>query len=167
MTHPSQRRHDEIFTRRRTVGKKTNAKVRAMIAVLPSAPSSPLVMAALAALAGAAPTTAWSQGTAPAAPAVPAASATVGAPVPLLPPAPRAASAQTTQRDAMMMTDTPEYCASLGGRVEDMARGVKVSAETEDLLREGQRLCEGGKTRVGVQHLRRAYILLRQASTGP
>lgn len=133
-----------------------------MFAVLPSAPPSPLVMAALAALAGAAPTAAWSQGTAPAAPSA----QSVGAPVPLLPPpANRNAPAPTPQHDAMMMTDTPEYCASLGGRVEDMARGVKVSSETEDLLREGQRLCEGGKTRVGVQHLRRAYIQLRQAST--
>jgi hypothetical protein len=159
MTSTTRRRHEEMFTRRRTARKKTIAKVRVMFAVLPSAPPSSLVMAALVALAGAAPTAAWSQGTAPAtAPAV-------GAPVPLLPPAPRVAPAGPADRDAMVMTDTPEYCASLGGRVEDMARGVKVPTETEDLLREGQRLCEGGKTRVGVQHLRRAYIQLRQAST--
>lgn len=164
MTRTKRRCHEEMFTRRRTAGKKTNAKVRVMFAVLPSAPPSPLVMATLAALTSAAPTAAWSQATAPMTPA--AAPSAVGAPVPLLPPpVTRVAPAPTAQHDAMVMTDTPEYCASLGGRVEDMARGMKVSSETEDLLREGQRLCEGGKTRVGVQHLRRAYIQLRQAST--
>ena len=130
-----------------------------MIAVFPAAPPSPLVMAALAALIGAVPTAAWAQAAAPVAPAPGA----IGAPVPLLPPQPsQAARAPDTP---MMMTDTPEYCASLGGRLEDMARGVKVSSETANLVREGQRLCEGGKTRAGVQHLRSAYILLRQAST--
>jgi hypothetical protein len=141
-----------------------------MIAVFPAAPSTPLVMAALAALTGAVPTAAWGQSTAPAVPATATSAsvgASVGAPVPLLPPAANrpANAAQTPHHEAMIMTDTPEYCVSLGGRVEDMARGVKVSSETADLLREGQRLCEGGKTRSGVQHLRRAYIQLRQSST--
>lgn len=187
MTNTTRRRHEEMFTRRRTAGKKTNARVRVMIAVFPAAPPSPLVMAALAALTGTVPTVAWGQGSTPTAPAgnAPAHTApltasvtasahasapAVGAPVPLLPPATRIAPHQTSpsqnaDRTPTMMTDTPEYCASLGGRVEDMAREAKASSEAADLMREGQRLCEGGKTRVGVQHLRRAFIMLRQTNT--
>ena len=61
-----------------------------------------------------------------------------------------------------MTTDTAEYCHSLHDRVDGMARDSKPPAAAIDLAREGQRLCETGKTRSGILHLRRAFILLRQ-----
>lgn len=89
--------------------------------------------------------------------------APLGAPVPLLvPPPPTLLAPPQLAHVPEMMTATPEYCATLGGRVGTMARETKVTAEAADLVREGQRLCEDGKTRSGVQHLRRAFILMRQ-----
>jgi hypothetical protein len=88
----------------------------------------------------------------------------VGAPVPLLPPSPsqRPAPAPNTMVQVPdVMTDSPAYCSSLSDRVGGMARGEKVSPEAAEMAREGQRLCEGGKTRSGIQHLRRAFIMLR------
>jgi len=60
-----------------------------------------------------------------------------------------------------LMTDSPAYCAKLSNRVDEMARGDKAHAEAAEMAREGQRLCDTGKTRNGIQHLRRAFIMLR------
>ena len=132
-----------------------------MITLLPAGSPRSLVVATLATISGAIPAAAWGQTTSSA-----SAPAALPPPVPLLVPQPAARPAAPAQMVGVpnMLTDTPEYCASLSDRVGDMARDVKVSAEAVDLAREGQRLCEDGKTRSGVQYLRRAFILLRQTS---
>ena len=92
----------------------------------------------------------------------PAAAAPLMLQVPPPPATARVAPALPPATDAARMTtDTPEYCNSLHGRVDGMARDSKPPAEAIDLAREGQRLCETGKTRSGILHLRRAFILLR------
>jgi len=106
-----------------------------------------------------------------------AASPQVGAPVPLLVPPQSHQQTATTSHSAAgnapaggsggtvdvpdLMTDSPAYCAKLSNRVDEMARGDKTPAEAAEMAREGQRLCDTGKTRNGIQHLRRAFIMLR------
>jgi len=87
-------------------------------------------------------------------------------PVPLTVP-PQRPSAGTNDGQTNLpglVSDGPEFCASLGERVGDMSRDTKVPAEVADLAREGKRLCADGKTRSGILHLRRAYVLMRQTS---
>lgn len=64
---------------------------------------------------------------------------------------------------ATVTSDSSEYCQHLSGRVDGLARDAKPPppAEVAGLAREGQRLCEDGKTRSGILHLRRAFIMLR------
>ncbi len=130
--------------------------------------SAPLMMACVALCAGAMPGQAWGQSPNPTSPIPTQTPRAMAAPVPLLVPLlvpPAAAVRAPTPSVAgvpTVITATPEYCASLGGRVGDMAREAKAPAEAADLAREGQRLCEDGKTRSGILHLRRAFILLRQ-----
>jgi len=88
-------------------------------------------------------------------------------PVPLTVPPPRSAAGTSDGPNTIpgLVSDGPEFCASLGERVGDMSRDAKVPAEAADLAREGKRLCADGKTRSGILHLRRAYVLMRQTST--
>ncbi|MSO91072.1 MAG: hypothetical protein EXR01_05750 [Acetobacteraceae bacterium] len=101
----------------------------------------------------------------------------------LLPILPSGARAQegpisllpTPGREAWIATDavrtttnSAEYCSELQDRVDTMARDAK-SQTTEQVLslsQEGGRLCKHGQTRSGIQHLRRAFILIRPPEGG-
>ncbi len=88
-------------------------------------------------------------------------------PIPLL-PAPAAVPSPTIAGYLHTTTDSSEYCKHLHGRVDDLMRGTKASAadQVRSLSEEGERLCRHGQTRSGIQHLRRAYVLLRPPETG-
>jgi hypothetical protein len=65
------------------------------------------------------------------------------------------------ERDAPMpvLSDTPEYCATLENRVR---RQRNRPPEVEELLREGHLLCDHGQVREGIAQLRRALLMLKQ-----
>lgn len=66
-------------------------------------------------------------------------------------------------------TDTPEYCVHLRDRVREMIREAEVPppGEVAFLSSEGQRMCDHGQTRGGIQRLRRALVMMMHWSAGP
>lgn len=62
-------------------------------------------------------------------------------------------------------TDSPEYCKQLYGQVDHLMRGTKTTTndKARTLTEEGERLCQRGQTRSGIQYLRQAYVLLSKA----
>lgn len=87
----------------------------------------------------------------------------------LLLPAPPSAPA-TVQANAdtgylRTTTDSPEYCKQLHGQVDHLMRGAKTTTndKARTLTEEGERLCQRGQTRSGIQYLRQAYVLLSKA----
>ena len=83
-------------------------------------------------------------------------------PVPLL-PAPEKPAAAIAGENVRVTSESSEYCAQLQDRVGTMMRDQKTPAaeEAASLSQEGERLCKHGKTRSGILHLRRAFILIR------
>lgn len=82
-------------------------------------------------------------------------------PIPLL-PAPPAAPARVESESLRTTTDTAEYCKHLHGQVDHLLRGTQIATDEKvrNLSEEGERLCQRGLTRSGIQHLRRAYVIL-------
>lgn len=72
-------------------------------------------------------------------------------PVPFAPPmAPR------------MTSETPEYCAHLGGEYARALRNhPQASAESRMLAEEGSKMCARGHLRAGIMRLRRALKMVR------
>lgn len=68
-----------------------------------------------------------------------------------------------------VMTDTPEYCATLRDRLDRMPPDAPslVLAEVQSLETEGRRLCDAGETRGGILRMRRALMLMMHASRDP
>ncbi len=68
-----------------------------------------------------------------------------------------------------LMTDTPEYCAQLGERLDVLIGGSATPPprEVTDLSVQGQTLCAHGHVRGGVQRLRRALIIMQQHAAAP
>ncbi len=67
-----------------------------------------------------------------------------------------------------VISDTPQYCLYLLDQVSDMVRGAPVPPpqEVTFLSSEGQRMCDQGQTRGGIQRLRRALVLMMHQSAG-
>jgi len=88
-------------------------------------------------------------------------------PVPLL-PAPVKPQATMPSENVRVTSESSEYCAQLQDRVDNMVRESKTPAAKEavSLSQEGERLCKHGKTRSGILHLRRAFILIRPREEG-
>ncbi len=61
-------------------------------------------------------------------------------------------------------TDTREYCNKLRDRVSMLIHEARTPPSTEvfDLSVEGQRMCDHGQPRGGIQRLRRALMLMHQ-----
>ena len=93
-------------------------------------------------------------------------------PVPLVPApkAPQAAVPHVTApgENVRVTSESSEYCAQLQDRVDNMMRDSKTpeAEEAASLSQEGERLCKHGKTRSGILHLRRAFILIRPREEG-
>ena len=68
-----------------------------------------------------------------------------------------------------LMTDTPEYCAHLHWRLNDLVAHAPSPPPREviELSDSGQRLCLHGHVRGGVQRLRRALIIMMQRAEAP
>jgi hypothetical protein len=66
-------------------------------------------------------------------------------------------------------TDSREYCERLRREITCLIRQATIPLETRilDLSAEGQRMCEQGRTRGGIQRLRRAMVILRQDMAAP
>lgn len=63
---------------------------------------------------------------------------------------------------ARVTTDTPEYCAHLLSRIDQMRARVEEPAQRVDILAaQGRRLCASGHIRPGIARLRRALLLLQ------
>ncbi len=73
------------------------------------------------------------------------------------PPPPGAAG------DALVTTDTPEYCETLADRVRraESARPNPPS-QADELAEEGHHMCATGLIRGGLVRLRRAWLMLRR-----
>lgn len=89
-------------------------------------------------------------------------------PTPLLPaPASVPSSVQASADTGYLRTttDSPEYCKQLQGQVDHLMRGAKTTTndKARTLTEEGERLCQRGQTRSGIQYLRQAYVLLSKA----
>jgi hypothetical protein len=69
----------------------------------------------------------------------------------------------------VVTTDTPEYCHKLLDRVGQAihAAAGPPPVEVSSLSTEGQRMCNAGLTRGGILRLRRALLILEQASVPP
>jgi hypothetical protein len=66
-------------------------------------------------------------------------------------------------------TDTQEYCLHLQRQVSGLVRTAGLPREHPviELSREGQLMCDQGRTRIGIQRLRRAMVILRQDMAAP
>jgi hypothetical protein len=65
-------------------------------------------------------------------------------------------------------SDTPEYCLRLLDRVVDMVHASAAPPpEATRLSSEGERMCDQGQTRGGIQRLRRAWVLLTHPDGTP
>jgi hypothetical protein len=75
----------------------------------------------------------------------------------------------TAQAPQQVISDTPEYCLHLLDRVSEMVRGAPFPPpqEVTFLSSEGQRMCDQGQTRGGIQRLRRALVLMMRQNAGP
>ncbi len=61
----------------------------------------------------------------------------------------------------VVMSDTPEWCIHLQGKVAELAQTVaKPHAQADRLAREGRHLCAIGRIRLGIMRLRYALIHL-------
>ncbi len=65
-----------------------------------------------------------------------------------------------------VLTDTPQYCVELSAEVEEERQALlsPAPAEVEALAQEGRQLCAMGQIRGGIVRLRRAMVLLHEAS---
>lgn len=72
--------------------------------------------------------------------------------------APRAAPGDSGM---VVMSDTPEWCVHLQGKVDELAQVVaKPHAQADRLAREGRHLCAIGRIRLGITRLRYALMHL-------
>jgi hypothetical protein len=58
-----------------------------------------------------------------------------------------------------ILSDTPEYCVQLEHRIRQQGN---LPPEVRQLVREGHQQCDHGQVRLGIAHLRRAIMILKQ-----
>lgn len=66
-------------------------------------------------------------------------------------------------------SDTPAYCLRLLDRVSNLVHGSPIPPppDVTRLSSEGQRMCDQGETRGGIQRLRRALVLMTHPDDEP
>jgi hypothetical protein len=63
-----------------------------------------------------------------------------------------------------ILSDTPEYCVQLEHRIRQLSN---LPADVRQLVREGHQQCDHGQVRLGIAHLRRAIMILKQRAVLP